>query len=1305
MQRGIIAFLLSFSTLMCFAGQKEISFKIPEDWPDSPWQSVKAIAEDSRGFLWIGTETGVDRYDGFSLKSYPVGLQNPREDLVESVAEDGDGTIWIDTKIGLFFYDKNRDSLSSQYSHILLDFGMPADPSSIFVDADHNLWAVASDRLFCRVFNREETIVLDIKGLGSILGIAARSGLAIVLFDDGSFYRLDTMRDKLILEGKVKLSQYIWHYIYLDSYMNLWFYTAHSPEDGIRVYSLQNRSWKQNSIIESLSRTIITTLIEDDNGLIWIGTENEGFYILDFADNSLSHYQGETTDRKLPNNHVRRFCKTEGGVWMTLGNNWLVYAEISSAVSKKYPIGSFEDISTIFEDQNGNIWLGTDGDGLICISETGTTTRYCKSLGNSESDIITCSLVDSGGNIWIGTYANSILLFRDGRFESLDNWGLSGSLGSCINSIVEDSMGRIWVATNKDGIFYTRLGEERFYQDDGIQLKDNSYIKKLLTDSRGIIYIATADSIIVFDCLENTIIKKIPGDFLKRGEVLTTIYLDSNNRLWIGMRSGIAVYESNRSSLIRLDEECGIPSVAVSSIMEDKNGSIWVSSEHSLIRIRENLASMDFSFECIGLRDGVFKKDACLKTSKGESLFCSTRDVLSIDPDCLLPEDDRAIPLFTGLYLFDKLVSVGDDTGILKKDISQTNTLRLRHNQNSFMLTMSVMDANRNTRAQYEYRVNGFDDKWMPVQGNRIQMNALKAGKYILEARATDKWSWTSDPARMDITIMPSALKSKAAVMLYVILSMLLLFIWDKSRVKNKQLEQELEQQKELDEGKMRFFTNISHDLKTPLSMIISPLERMRSDYATDLRQNVDLAYKNALILKEEIERMLDVRILDAGCERINFSRGDFVSFVREVVSNYKNYIEDHGIGFSFNCLIDSLEMDFDKQKVQRILMNLISNSVKYNVEGGTIEITLSVSDDEKVFIEVADTGIGIKEEDRARIFSRFFQSDISSSRTGNGIGLHIVKEYVQLLHGSIAVAPNRPHGSRFTITLPIYNNVQESAIQKEEILSESDSFSGVSIQLRKKRILVVEDNDDLRFFLERCLRAEYDIVLSSNGKRAVGVLESQYVDLVISDVMMPEMDGLELCRQIKGNIAFSHIPIILLTAKNTEKDILEGLENGADEYISKPFNIEILLLRIKKILEWTDTNHRKIRKGNVLEPKEITVSSLDEQLITKAIRIVEENIDNSEFSVEDLSMEVGMTRGHLYKKLMFIMGVSPVQFIRIIRMKRGKSLMEQGWTNISEVAYAVGYSPKQFSHHFKQTFGVIPSAFLSQLCQERKNV
>ena len=502
----------------------------------------------------------------------------------------------------------------------------------------------------------------------------------------------------------------------------------------------------------------------------------------------------------------------------------------------------------------------------------------------------------------------------------------------------------------------------------------------------------------------------------------------------------------------------------------------------------------------------------------------------------------------------------------------------------------------------------------------------------------------------------------------------------------------------QITEMKLQFFTNISHDLRTPLTLIISPLEqimkKMRDGKTPDnlLAQlkNID---KNAQQLLREVSALLDFRRLDAGGETLNLQRGDIIDHLNSILVSFSDYAEERGIHLSFEHDADSFLIDYDREKINKVIYNLFSNALKFTPSGGSVSLSFRQEQDH-IAIAVADTGKGIPDNDKPNIFKRFYQSvSNDSSQTGSGIGLHIASDYVQLHKGTISVSDNQPVGSIFTVTLPVERADLPNGLpaDKSELSETSDEAPADVL----KTILVVDDNQDMLSFVSSCMKESFHVFTASDGAAALDILQREQVNLIISDVMMPGIDGFELCRRVKSDITLSHIPIILLTARTTDVSRIEGLQLGADDYLTKPFNVEVLRLRVNKFIDWEQHNHQMFRQKMNIEPSEITITPLDEQFIKKAIELVEKNISDSEFSVETMAAEVGMARTTLYKKLMAITGQGPAEFIRTIRIKRGRALLEASQMQVTEIAYAVGFTTvKSFTMNFKNEYGMTPTEF-----------
>lgn len=510
-----------------------------------------------------------------------------------------------------------------------------------------------------------------------------------------------------------------------------------------------------------------------------------------------------------------------------------------------------------------------------------------------------------------------------------------------------------------------------------------------------------------------------------------------------------------------------------------------------------------------------------------------------------------------------------------------------------------------------------------------------------------------------------------------------------------KAIEQENERQQKITDMKMQFFANVSHELRTPLSLIINPLEEFLDKYPQYKDSLLNTVQNNARYLLELINQLLDFRKLDANGETIRYRHGDIVNLVKNQFQAFESVAARRKISYTFNSQPPEIPMDFDFDKVRKIVTNILSNAFKFTEDGGSIGVNIRIVGNDAV-LQFCDTGCGIDATQQKKIFQCFYQADRQENHLGgSGIGLYLVAEYVKMHRGNIQVSTNIPKGSIFTISLPMH--LADAPALQERPDWENGQQAVSSAEGRESyTILLADDNTDFLDFLSACLSTGYNVLKAGNGRKALAMLKTEHVDIIVSDVMMPEMNGLELCAAVKADPRLSRIPVILLTAKASEEYQLEGLNTGADDYIAKPFNMEILKLRISKLIESSMKQHELSGESVRIEPSRIAITPLDQQFVEKSIRIVEDNLNNADFSVEELAAQLNISRGYLYKKIMKITGKSTLEFIRLIRMKRAQQLLAESQLQIAEIAYKLGYnSPKVFTKHFKEEFGMTPSEFI----------
>ncbi len=618
--------------------------------------------------------------------------------------------------------------------------------------------------------------------------------------------------------------------------------------------------------------------------------------------------------------------------------------------------------------------------------------------------------------------------------------------------------------------------------------------------------------------------------------------------------------------------------------------------------------------------------------------------------------------------------------------------------------------------------LEGFNNEWIQADGSsrKATYTNLYPGSYTFRVKASNNDGvWNEEGKTLKITILPPFWQTGGAFILYffVILALLLLsrkMVLDRERMRYRIEEERREARRmhEIDMMKIRFFTNISHEFRTPLMLVISPLENLlKSISDPDNKKQLTLVWRNARRMLKLVDQLLDFRKMEVEELRLNLVKGDVILFLKDIADSFSDLSEKNKISFSFKSSPDRFEMLFDHDKLEKIMFNLLSNAFKFTPESNEIAIEVSVlskgpgADDQELEIKVKDTGIGIPKDKFDKIFDRFFQNDTPGVAVspGSGIGLSLTREFVKLHKGIITVESEPHQGSCFTVKLPVVAPAGKSE-EKPGLAALRPSIdaphyeSGMASAKpghRRPTILLVEDNEDFRFYLKDNLRGFYDIIEASNGTDGWEKTESEIPDLVVSDIVMPGMNGIELCEKIKTDKRTSHIPVILLSAMAEEDNKLQGLGVGADDYITKPFNVEILLFRLRNMIATRDRFRKNFNKGIEVNPKEISITSLDETLIQKALDVVEQNMSNPDFSVEELSRELGMSRVHLYKKLSSLTGKSPIEFIRILRLKRAAQLLEKSQLTVAEVAYKVGFNnPKYFARYFKAEFKVLPSAY-----------
>ena len=1273
---------------------------------------VTSLLADSRGYLWIGTNLGLNRYDGHEVKTrFPESGNKELYAIfnypITSMEEDAEGRIWIACDNGAYYlYDTRTARFSDSAERRLHDMGIrPNGRYKVKAGEKGALWVLTESRIF-----RYDSRTRDLKTWDVHLQVPGTQANVVVEMSDGLYFSAaHALWHFISSTGELQresLPEVMEHSIGENSLMadadgTLWIYSTR--EESICRYIVGGKCVKEMISLPhdtgASQNNAIRDMMDDRRGNIWIATDHRGLFAYNKKTEVITTMRHQR-DRLLSlasDNVTCLATDRDGTIWVGHFKTGLSYTSEANSIMKAHAL-QCGDILAMAYDTKGNLWMGTDGDGIYMERTDGSIVK------SALPNITVMTLLSDGqGGMWAGSYNQGLYhVGNDGRWKryATDD----GTFPSeTVWTLAADDKGNIWTSSpiGKTIIFNPKDESSRVVTNsDGEDIHGNA----LRYDGGNNMYIASVYGLWNYHlksgkCSVNFGNRKGTQQWLS--QMVTDVATDHRKELMVLLHpEGVTVFDTKEDTLYYIHRNGDV----IKGMTLDNDGTYWLCTTSGSVagvlpkRKADGIEFINSNFlPSAGMPQFYFNGDAMVCSPQGEILMGGTEGYMSIHPHQLMTRNHEEHELTISE------IAVGDS---LLNEL--TDHISLSHN--AAYLTVKFFSGSLEgiQRIRYAYRLVGQMSDWVTTDQHYVSFHSLPPGDYTLQLCICREDGSMSAPRELHIKVAPPFYRTLPMYMVYgLVIIGIALLLWNRMRKRQKerteQQRQLMERQKmeQITEMKLQFFTNISHDLRTPLTLIISPLEQIMKkmkDGKTpeNLLGQLGNISKNAQLLLREVSALLDFRRLDAGGETLNAQQGDIVDHLNSILVSFGDYAEERGIRLSFDHDTDSFVMDYDREKMNKVVYNLFSNALKFTPAGGSVILSFRHEQDH-VTITVADTGKGIPDSDKPNIFKRFYQSASNdSSQTGSGIGLHIASDYVHLHQGTISVSDNKPAGSVFTIKLPIERQIE--ATQPTEPSHHSSQSSTPNPQLLS--ILIVDDNQDMLSFISSCMKDYYHVLTASDGAEALDILHHEHIDLIISDVMMPGIDGFELCQRVKSNINLSHIPVILLTARTTDVSRIEGLQLGADDYLTKPFNIEVLRLRVKKFIEWEQNNHRQFRQKMNIEPSEITITPLDEQFIKKAIAVVEKNISDSEFSVETMAAEVALSRSTLYKKLMAITGQGPAEFIRTIRIKRGRALLESSQMQITEIAYAVGFTTvKSFTMNFKAEYGMTPSDFRQQGC------
>lgn len=1316
--------------------------------------SVMNIFQDSKGYMWFGTRNGLNKYDGAGMKVYKVAVGDGKAGLVNrqitAIAEDRHGNLWIGTSQGLSRLDMDKDEIISYGApeYTWLDTHI----DDIFIDSQERVWLGTAKGLWLFVPQSETGQPLKLNGeLDNVAVTVVREtsdGRFVVgtqqkgvYICDSSFKKyINYSTDNILPDNKVSD-------ILIDDKSNsLWVAIA---ESGIvRIDMATGDVRRYDSSNSSLSTNTIRCFARNDRQ-IFVGTF-DGLYVIDIASGNLTlHSRADKGRGTLSHFSIYSLCiDRSGGVWVgTYSGGADYFSRYNNRFTLHEPTDSRGVISGIYgpmaDGGSGPVYVATEGGGLMEYDMTdGRSANYLYDTRNvpSYSHNIVKSVLQESDTIWCGTSQGTVFAFDRKRRQFSLKYRLPNA--ASVYSLIRASDGCMWVATSKPSMSLVKISpdgtmKDRFEVADTLWRPGSS---RCLFELRpGVMLIGSRNhGLYKYDeKSRKCVIYSIYGDGCEHlpSNYVTSILRDSKGRVWVStFGGGLSLYDEAKGIVKTVNTASGLRDDDICVAVEDRNGLIWLSATDCIMRynpadgsvqnyiVGNDIGAQAFTPHCGRLmRNG----DICFSVSKGFVTF---------SPSNLLMNTYRPPVVFTELEVNnDKIVpSEGE---ILTVELDNTETVELAYNQNNITISYAALNFVNPDQNTYAIRLRGHDDEWHNV-GNRrsAYYTNLKPGEYVFDVKAANNDGvWNEEARSIRIVVHPPVWATWYAYLFYAVLFFGTCFLIGYYIVKKKALEQrvhyqrlEQERSEEFHRTKLQMFTNFSHELRTPLTLILSPLEELlhRTDFNHGVKNKLSLIYNNSQRMLILVNQLMDLRKTQSGKMKLKVSKDDMCSFMQEMYCAFNHLAVGKEINFEYSSDEERLPAWFDKSVCDKVIFNLLSNAFKFTSPGDRIVMSLSRATEglkvpegfglrqlmaeghDFVHLSVCDTGRGIPPEDLVKIFDAFYQVEAGQSKeaAGTGIGLSLTRLIVELHHGIIWAENNPGGGAVFHVILPIdrgtYTDEEMDSDAAERVVVDViPSEKPESIKLdRRYTVLLVEDTDEVRTYVRDCLTPYFDVIEADNGETAFELAVEKYPDIIVSDIMMPRKNGLELCEQIKEDLRTEHIPVILMTARCMVMHIKEGFSSGADDYIVKPFSMDVLIYRIRNILSSREKLKKLYGKKFSLESMGIKIVSAEDKFTQKFFEVIEKNIANPDLNIDMICREVGLSRTNLYRKLKAITDLSPIELIRNKRLEVATRLLRESDYTVSEISTYVGFnSHAYFTQCFKAAYGCSPSEYLAK--------
>lgn len=1300
---------------------------------------VNNIYQDKQGLIWVCTDNGLYEFDGNDFRSY-THRQNDTTSLIDNsvltVYEDRSGNFWVGTTSGLQLFNRDTEQFSTihfSYPHIT-DFSYF---SCIIEDSKGNIWVSTSrsGAICLRGKNHNPIYYLQTNSnicsnkintlfedrFGNIWIGSQDNGISILNVDNHTMinYAYNQANPNSISSNKV--------FSFLENVDgNILVGTI---DGGINLYSYTSQQFIRNYIP---SGDIVFTMKRGNKNNIWIGTDGYGLKSYDYSTKTITNYETELNTVDLRRGKVHCILQDNlGNLWIALYQEGIMMIPQKKKVFRNIGFNPFyaeksigtECVLSVHEDRNGKIWIGTDGDGIYRLNNQRKVEKHYIN-DKLKANVVLTIYNDSKNRIWAGTYLNGLFLYDTGSdsFRKVPLFVGNREVKD-INIIKGDASGNLWIGTNENGmcIYNHDTKQLQNYSYDivksGNQIVSNS-VQTLLLGKDNRVWIGTSSAGL---CCYNPQSKAFTDSKSFKWKLnnnnITATTQDKNGNLWVGTKQGLQYVDLQKNTTILYTEYDGLPNASVTGIEIDKQNNLWISTSLGLSHFNVSKKTFVNYHLSDGLLNDEYRRGATFQSATGELFFGGTEGLSSFFPFKIEASEQLKNLVFTNLFIYNEKVEVGNNS-FLKKNINASEKIEIAHTIKSFSLGFVALEFNNPAKVIYQVKMEGFDNDWktLPMSSKLATYTNLRHGKYKFHVRA---FFPNSKPIERSITIiiLPPFWLTWWAKTFYFLLFVVFGYWAYKltlKRISQRQENLQKENEKQIMQSKLQFFTDISHEIRTPLTLILTPIEKLLKDTPDgSLSNTYKLINQNGQRILRLVNQIMEMRKLDRGQVKLQTTETDIYAFVREIVSSFDHIITERDIDFVIEFTENLPQVWIDQEKLDKVIFNVLSNAFKYTPKSGKITMKVD-TENEHLRIRIVDNGPGIPKDQQDVIFNRFYQIQDESNRNklGTGIGLHLSRSLVEIHKGKIFVDDSNEYGAAFVILIPLNNDylqpsemsdkqpemnlatiVQPSFV--DENIDESISNTH-SVNNTRHKLLIVEDDKDIRNYIVDILKNEYQVIQADNGSQGLEIAIKELPSCIITDVMMSGIDGIELCKKVKTNEKTCHIPVIILTAKTSIEQRVEGLEVGADSYIPKPFNIDHLKTRISKLIELRQTIKNKYEGKYVIPQDEIKIKSVDEKLLEKFENILKEQMDNPDLSIEVISQQIGISRSQLQRKLKQITNQNPSDYMKSMRLRYAANLLTSKNLSISEVTYACGFaSLSHFSNSFKEFYGMSPSRYI----------